>query len=205
MNMTQRLNRIFTRAHDILSPRDFTGEKFVTEINGGVHPLEIVEITDGEAGAAATAVLRNSTSGRIGEPQGFPGHSVFNEADWDRKMSQRIFAAEAEIIIRDEMLARRAVEIRSQREQETAIAALERIALGTSANSIENAVARDVILAIEVVFEDIRTNDENSAGFVANQISRVHEWGDKILLSLPQQEWLQDVAKRAVKRHRAPK
>jgi hypothetical protein len=58
-------------------------------------------------------------------------------------------------------------------------------------------------LALDVIFEDIQSNDERSSGFIAETIARTQEWHARTFLSEKQQEWIKDVAERAITRHRS--
>lgn len=206
MNMNDTLSRIFNLAPDILSPRDFAGEAF-TKGEDESPIFTIIEIRDGASGPVTAVVHTEKTPGPA---QPFPSHVIFSQAVWqDDVINQKIEEALAAIEDREVARAARIVKERSQRERDAALKVLGRLipTIAFVPDGEETARAGktwcDVVLALDVIFEDIQSNDERSSGFIAETIARTQEWHARTFLSEKQQEWIKDVAERAITRHRS--
>lgn len=200
MTMSAKLTQIFTKGYDILPPREFIGATFLSRVEGRENHMEIVDIHDENRGRDATAVIRNTRTGTLNDTR-FPGHAVFMDAAWDDEaIDARINDALDQIAANEEIAARRIVEARNAREAERAVAVLDLRAF-VQPQDLEDGHAWEILMALDVLFEDIRANDPRATSFVAGQIERARGLNGAIALSIRQADWLIDVARRCVVRH----
>ncbi|MCO8146697.1 hypothetical protein NHN26_15905 [Rhodovulum tesquicola] len=202
--MNDKLIRIFTQARDLLAPTDFIGARFTKDTPRGEAEFEILSVKESDDPALISmARVRNLATCRESDTQ-FPGNGVFSGISLlDTALDDRVHHALAECDRRAALLAQRPAQLRAARERQAAIEALEARAFDADPDNADTRIWCDIILALDVIFEDLERHESRSCGFVAQQIDRAQLFGERIILREKQRSWLRDLGIRAVKRHRA--